>query len=113
MLAPPVVEARRAFKGEAHRATHHANQAAYSVTCCCLLRPVDWHEVNDLADTTRGHEARDENRRVGEVQLLGHAARFVGGDLKVAAALAIEQRSEDTGRVKARAAEPVNGGIRG
>ena len=55
-----------------------------------------------------GEEARDEDVRVGEVELLRRPALGRRGDPVVAAALPVEDRAEDARRVEVRAAVPVD-----
>src|SRR5215469_3539804 len=63
------------------------------------------HEVENLADTVRGHEPGDEHCGVGHVQLLGDVAIRHRQDPEIATFLRIKKRREHTRRVEARTAE--------
>jgi hypothetical protein len=69
VLLAAVVEARADLEAEAHRAAHDDHAADEPVT---VHRPLalDRHEVLHLADARLGQEARDEDVRVREVELL-------------------------------------------
>src|SRR5215469_9825711 len=62
----------------------------------------DRHEVENLADTVRGHEPGDEHRGVRHVQLLGDVAVCHWQDPEIATFLRIEQGRENGRRVEAR-----------
>jgi hypothetical protein len=65
-------------------------------------RRVRWHEVDDLAHTTRCLEAGDEDGGVGEVELThGGLVPDIGGEAAGTAAVTVEQRGEH-----ARGVEP-------
>ena len=89
-----VVESWRAVHHETHLAAHAAHRPDQPVAVGCLLRVLDRHEVDHLADTAGGHEPGDQDGRVGEVQLPGDMIGALGGDPEVPAALAVEQRRE-------------------
>ena len=73
----------------------------------------DRHEIVQLADAVRAHEAGDEHRRVRQVQLLGDVVAALGRDLEVAALVRVEQRREHAGRIEPRTAEPVDRAVGG
>ena len=72
----------------------------------------DGHEIDELADALFRHEARDQHRRVWEVQLLDDAVLTFGRDTKVPAALLIQDPREDARRVETRATVPIDGAVR-
>ena len=98
----PVVEARIDLDAEAHLAPHAEHTADQP------LPLADRHEVLQLADSDRGQEARDEDVRVGEVELLDGADAERRRDPIAAALLSVEDRPEDARRVEPRAAVPVD-----
>ena len=106
----PVVERRGALQPERQLAADAPDDPNDPV----LLRPlgprlpVDRHEVHDLADALGCEETGDEDVGVGEIHLaLSHGVRG-GRDPEGPAALRIEDRAEDAGRVEVREAEPVD-----
>ena len=103
-----VVEARLAVERELQLASDDADEPNETMTVRRVLRILDRHEVDHLADAVRRHEPRDQDRRVREIQLPGDVAVLGGSDPEVPAALGVEQRSEHARRVKARTAEPVD-----
>jgi hypothetical protein len=105
----PVVEAGRDFEVERHRAARDAQHPDDGVTIGRDPRPVDRHEVADLADAIRRQEPGDQDRGVRKVQLLGDDIRLGGPQAKLSALAAIEQRSEHARCVEPGAAEPVDG----
>src|SRR5207248_10443193 len=105
-------ESRLYFDREPHDATHHADVAHDPVSAGCGC-PGDGHEVVHLADPVRGHEPGDQDGRVGQVQLPGHVVVPVRRDLVEAAAVGVQQRGEDAGRVEPGRAEPVEGAVGG
>ena len=56
---------------------------------------------------------RDEDRSVGKVELLDHAAVTLGSDPEAAAPVPVEQRGEHARGVEAGAAEPVDCAVGG
>ena len=92
----PVVEARLDLHREPHGAAYHPDVAHQPVPVGCPALG-DGHEVVYLADPVGGHEPGDQDRGVGQVQLLGHVVVPVRPDLEEAAAVGIEQRCEHAG----------------
>ena len=76
-------------------------------------RRLDRHEVLHLADPVGVEQARDQDVRVGEVELLRPRAGVRGRDAVAAAAVGVEDRGEDARRVEARAAVPVDRAVGG
>ena len=109
-----VVEARRALELESHLTAHPAHGPHDAVAASGSRRLVeDRHEVDELGDAVFRHEARDEDRRVGKVQLLDDAVLILRSDTKVAAAVVVQQAGEDAGGVEARATETVDRAVGG
>ena len=102
-----VVEARLHVEAEADLAADadDASDEAVPVRCCAAL---DRHEVLHLAYAVRCQETRDQDVRVGEVQLLRREFRLCRRDAIEAAALLVENGAEDARRIEARAAVPVD-----
>ena len=102
VLLPPVVEARVDLDSKSHLAadTEHPTDEP-------LAHP-DGHEVLQLAHSHGSQEARDEDIRVREVELLDGADPERRRDAVPTAAVLVENRSEDARRVEARAAVPVD-----
>jgi hypothetical protein len=71
----------------------------------------DGHEVDDLPDSTRGHEPGDEDGRVREVQLPGDIVLALRRDPEAAALVMVEQAREHAGSVEAGKAQPVDGAV--
>ena len=71
------------------------------------------HEVDHLADPCLGHEARDQDSGVREVQLLAGERLAGGADPEVTALLVVEQGPEDARRVEPGRAEPVDAAVGG
>ena len=96
-----VVEARLDLDAEAHLAAHadHPPDEPVPVRSRAV---VDRHEVLDLADAVLVEEARDQDVRVREVELLRRPALGRRARSEVAAALGVEDRAEDARRVEAR-----------
>src|SRR3712207_93605 len=106
----PVIEARPYLHSEAHRPAHDTQQSHQPVA---VGRPAldDRHEVDHLADPVGGHEPRDQDRSVGEVQLPAHVVVLVGSDAEVPAAVVVEQGREDARGIETRTAEPIDGSV--
>ena len=79
-----VVESRLALEPEAHLSAHDADHPDQAVPVRGLLAG-DRHEVDHLADAVGAEEARDEDRRPRQVQLLGHVVDAVRRDPEVTA----------------------------
>jgi len=88
-----VVEARLDLDGEPHGAAHHLDVAHEPVP---VGRPAlgHRHEVVYLADPVRGHEPGDQDRGIGQVQLLAHVVVPVGPDPEEPTTVGVEQRRE-------------------
>ncbi len=107
-----VVEAGRALQAEPHLAADAPHDAHDPVPIGRDRRVVgDGHEVDDLGDALFGHEARDQYRRVREVELLDDVPFVFGRDAEVAAAAVVQDAGEDGRGVEARAAVPVDGAV--
>jgi hypothetical protein len=101
-----VVKARSDIDDEAHLAAHRhhpADQAA---------RMRRDHEVLHLAHSVGHQEARDQDIGVGEIELFGGPAVAGAADAEEAPRVGVQDRGEDAGRVKTRAAVPVNRPVR-
>jgi hypothetical protein len=61
-----------------------------------------------LAHAVGGKEARDENVRIGQVELLGLSVSARRSDAVEAAAVTVEDRTEHRRRIKALWAVPVD-----
>ena len=128
----PVVERRRALHAQAKRAPHAEHATDQAVPLPFGRTRLDRHEVLHLADAVGVEEARDQDVRVREVQLLVVApplAIRAGDDAsqhrclrahdldrcdaEEAAAVCVEQGGEDARRVEARAAVPVDRAVDG
>src|SRR6185312_8705041 len=103
------VEARPALEPEAHLAAHRHHLAHQPAGVARVA--VDRHEVVHLADAVGGHEAGDEDVRVGEVELAHGVAAVHRRDPPEAALVGVEDRREHAGRIEPRAAEPVDGAV--
>jgi hypothetical protein len=111
VLLAPVVEARLHLDAELHLAAHHHHAPQEPVPVQLRLR-LDGHEVLQLAHAVGGEEARDQDVRVGEVELLG-GPLVTRRPQRVEAALAlVEDRAEDARGVERRAAVPVDRAVR-
>ena len=106
-----VVEARLHLDVELHRPAHHHDAADEPVAVHVRLH-LDRHEVLHLPHAAGREEARDEDVRVREVELLRRplVARRAQG--VVAAAVLVEDRAEHARRVERRAAVPVDRAVR-
>jgi hypothetical protein len=70
------------------------------------------HEIEQFTDPLLRQKPRDEDRRVGKVELL-RGERFVERPgTEVTAADMVQQRRENAWRVEARTAEPIEGAAR-
>ena len=78
VLGAAVVEARLHLDLEAHVAAHDDDAADQAMAVQRHLGVVDRHEVLHLPDAVLGQEARDQDVRVGEVELLGGPRLVVG-----------------------------------
>ncbi|RAO23916.1 hypothetical protein ONO23_06272 [Micromonospora noduli] len=107
----PVVEPGVAVEAELHAPPDHPDQPDQPVPVGGL-RTGDRHEVQQLTDTVGAVEARDQDRRTGQVELFARVVDAVGRELEVAAVAAVEQRAEDARRVEAGRAEPVDRTVR-
>ena len=103
-----VVEARGDVDDQAHLPAHRQYPADQAVPVRRRAGTRRGHEVLHLTDAAGHQEARDENVRVGQVELLGAPALALGRDAKQAPAVGVEDRREHARRVKARAAVPVD-----
>src|ERR1051326_8127532 len=108
---PPIIEARLDLDSELHCAADRQDATDKSMSMSCRARALNRHEVLHLADSGLGQEARDQHVGVWQVQLLGLPAVDGGRDAVVATTSPVQDGAEDTGRVEARAAVPVNGAI--
>ena len=108
VLGAPVVEARLHLDAEVHRPAHDHDAAHEPVAVLRDVRVVDRHEVLHLADPALGEEARDEDVRVGEVELLRVPVVGVGAQRVEAALLLVEDRPEHARGVERGAAVPVD-----
>src|SRR5215207_4873592 len=106
----PVIEARLYLHPEAHRPAHHAHQPNQPVPVGRTALD-DRHEVDHLTSPVGGHEPRNQDRGVGEVQLPAHVVVPIGRNTEVPAAVVIEQGREDARRVETRTAEPIDGSV--
>jgi hypothetical protein len=68
----------------------------------------DRHIVDDFADAFRGQESRDQDVRLGPIELLMSDFVVCGTDRESAPLVIVEDRREQTGRVKMRETKPVN-----
>ncbi len=109
---PAVVEPGLQVHHELHAAPGHP-QVSHQPVPAGGPALDDRHEVQHLADPVGGHEPGDQHGRVWQVQLPGDVV--VGGwrDPEVAAAVGVEQRRENAGRVEPRAAEEVHSAVSG
>jgi hypothetical protein len=96
-----VVEPRRDVGNQAHLAPHREHAADQPVA-------ERRHEVLHLSDAVGHQEARDEDVRVREVQLLGAPGVPVGCDAEAPPAIGVEDRPEDARRVEPRVAVPID-----
>jgi len=113
VLATRIVEARRALQTQTHLTAHAAHESHDAVPLGDHGRVVDRHEIDQLGHAGLGHEARDQYRRVGEVQLLDDDLLLFRGDLAEAATGVVEQPAEHAWRVEARRAKPVKCAVGG
>jgi hypothetical protein len=95
-----------------HLTSHAPDQPNDPVTVCRELAS-DRHEIDDLSDTRLGHEAGDQDRGIREVDLLAGEDVHGRGHSEVPAAVVVQQRAEDAGRIEPRRAEPVDGSVDG
>ena len=106
---PSVIESRRALEVKFHVASDRADHSHDAMPVRHLFRFLYRHEIFDLSDAGLGHEPRDEDRGVGQIELAHHSAAIFWRNLEVAAFLVVKQGGKDAGRVESRAAEPVDG----
>src|SRR5262249_3088460 len=92
---------------------HPAHSAHQSMPIAGALGLNDGHEIDQLDDALFPHEAGEEHRRVGEIHLLDDVVSVRWSDRKRAAAAAIQQAGEDTRRVEAWTAVPIDGAVEG
>ena len=111
VLLAPVVEARLDGQLELHRPAHDHDAPQQPVTVHVGLR-LDRHEVLHLAHAAVGVEARDEDVRVREVELLGGPVVAGRPERVEAAAVLVEDRAEHARGVEPRAAVPVDRAVR-
>lgn len=112
VLRASVVEPRGDLHLERHAAAHTADQTHQTVAGSDR-RTRHRHEVDHLAGARLRHEPCHQDRRTGQVQLLGRMGRMHRPDRAVTALLLVQQRPEDTGRVEPRGAEPVDRALGG
>jgi hypothetical protein len=103
-----VVEARSDVDDQAHPSAHGEHPADHAVAVRRVAGARGGHEVLHLPDAVGHQEARDEDVRVREVELLGVPAVAFGRDAKQAAVVGVQDRRKDARRVKPRAAVPVD-----
>jgi hypothetical protein len=108
MVGPRVVKARGHVYDEAHLPAHCEQPTDYAVAVCGLTDARRGHEVLHLAHAVGHQEASDEDVGVGQVELFGAPAVAVGRDAEHAASIGVEDRPKNAGRVKVRAAVPVD-----
>ena len=75
-------------------------------------RPVDRHEINNFRDTRFRQEPRHEDGAAGHVHLLVRACRRHRCQCEAPASTIVQQRREDTRRVEAGTAEPIDRRVR-
>ena len=68
----------------------------------------DWHEIDDFAHTRLGEKASDEDGGVRVVELVPGECVDSWSTAQVSTAIIVQQRAEDTGRVEAGRAEPID-----
>ena len=100
-----VVEARIAPHLETYLAADRL-RATHEVVCDAGV--LHRHEVRHLGDAAVGQEPGEQHVRVGQVQLPVHRVVELRRDLEAAAAIGIEERGKDRGRIKRREAEEVD-----
>ena len=108
MAGPRVVKARGHVYDEAHLPAHCEQPTDHAVAGRGLTDAWRGHEVLHLSHAVGHQEAGDEDVGVEEVELFGAPAVAVGRDAEYAASIGVEDRAEDAGRVKSRAAVPVD-----
>ena len=111
VLLAPVVEPRLDLELELHRAADDDDAPEQPVPVHVRL-VLDRHEVLHLAHAAVGEEARDQDVRVREVELLGVPAVTGGPQREEAALVLVEDRAEHARRVERRAAVPVDRPVR-
>ena len=111
MILPPIVEARGALQCEPDRTSNGPQDADNLMPVTGRLRMVDRHEVEDLANAILRHEARYEDCRGREVELLCNGL-VCGADSEVSPAIPIQQRGKDARGVETGRAEPVDHPVR-
>jgi hypothetical protein len=90
----------------------HASQQPNQAMLFAGRRAGPRHEIEQFTDPLLRQKPRDEDRRVGKVELL-RGERFVERPgTEVTAAGMVRQRREDAGRVEAWTAEPIEGAVR-
>ena len=106
MLRAAVVEPGPALEHERHLAAHRDHPA--QELAAVLRVAVDRHEVLHLAHAVGRQEARDEDVRVGEVELLRGVLGVRRRDPVEAALVGVEDRREDARGVEPLGAVPVD-----
>jgi len=101
-----VVKRRPALDLERYGAAQHAHPPHHQMLAAPGPAVADGHEIHQLGQAISGEKAREQNIRVGPVELAG-LERHSRRDAKPAAALLVEERRKDAGGIKARQAQPV------
>ena len=108
-----VVEPRGALHREPDLAADTAHHPDQPVAVADLMRVLDGHEVQHLANPVGGHEPGDQDGGVREVQLPGDVVVTLGADAEAPTVVVVKQGAEHTGRVEPRGAPPVDGAVGG
>ena len=108
-----VVEARLAFQQESELPAHHPDQPSDAMARRRGVALDQWHEIDDLTDAIRRHEASHEVGRVGQVDLPGLVTGSDWSDSATASLVSVEKRGENARRIEARGAEPVDRSVPG
>ncbi len=106
VLRAPVVEPRLHLDEPADLAAHHEHAPDQAVAVRAGAR--DRHEVLHLPHAAGREEARDQDVRVREVELLRGPVVAVGAQRVEAAVVRVEDRAEHARGVERRAAVPVD-----
>src|SRR5579871_778547 len=104
-----IIEGRPALQPKPHLPAHDADSANQKMLVVLQIG-ADRHIVNDFADSRFREKPRDENVRIGPIELFGGCLRD-RTDSKTTALAGIQYGAEHARRIEPWKAEPIDGSI--
>ncbi len=110
MGAARIVEGRKTLEAKSNIAgdgTHAPDNLVIVGMIAPQTARLDRHEVDHLADPFIAENTRDQDIRIGEIELLARGGSH-GSDFEVASLLIVEQSAEHARRIEVRKTTPID-----